>query len=53
MPYPHLPHPSCPRQKKIPKAMAEKFSAVTTLTDAFCAKHLNDEYQQLIQPKND
>ena len=35
--------------EKVPKALAEKFTAITTLTDAFCAKHLNDEYQQLIQ----
>jgi len=28
--------------------MAEKFSAVTVLTDAFCEKHLNDEYRVLI-----
>lgn len=34
--------------EKIPKAMAEKFSAVTTLTDAFCTKHLNEEYRQVI-----
>lgn len=28
--------------------MAEKYSAITALTDAFCAKHLNEEYQQII-----
>jgi hypothetical protein len=33
---------------KIPRAMAEKFSAITALTDAFCEKHLNDEYRVLI-----
>ena len=32
----------------IPKAMAEKFAAITTLTDTFCAKHLNEEYCQVI-----
>ncbi len=32
----------------ISKAMAEKFAAITTLTDEFCAKHLNEEYRQLI-----
>jgi len=26
----------------IPKALAEKFAAITTLTDAFCAKHLDE-----------
>jgi hypothetical protein len=32
----------------IPKAMAEQFAAITTLTDAFCAKHFNEEYRQVI-----
>ncbi len=35
--------------EKIPKAMADKFSAVTKLTDAFCAKHLGEEYRQMIR----
>lgn len=35
--------------EKIPKAMAEKFAAITTLTDAFCAMHLNEEYRRIIQ----
>jgi hypothetical protein len=39
--------------EKVLKALAEKFAAITTRTDAFCEKRLNDEYQQLIQPKND
>lgn len=34
--------------EKIPSALAAKFSAITALTDAFCAKHLNDEYRVLI-----
>jgi len=34
--------------ERIPRAMAEKFSAITALTDAFCEKHLNDEYRVLI-----
>lgn len=34
--------------ERIPKAMAEKFAAITTLVDAFCASHLNDEYRQMI-----
>lgn len=34
--------------RKIPKAMAEKFVAITTLADAFCAEHLNEEYRQVI-----
>lgn len=33
---------------KVPKAMAEKFAAITTLTDAFCAQQLNQEYADLI-----
>jgi len=35
--------------EKIPKAMAEKFAAIATLTDAFCTQHLNEEYRQVIQ----
>jgi hypothetical protein len=35
--------------QNVPQAMAEKFAAVTALTDAFCDKHLNEEYRQLIQ----
>ena len=34
--------------ERVPKAMAEKFAAVTKLTDAFCAQHLNEEYRRLI-----
>ena len=28
--------------------MADKFAAISALTDAFCEKHLNDEYRVLI-----
>ena len=35
--------------EKIPNAMADKFSAVTTLTDTFCAKHLNEEYRRIVR----
>lgn len=31
---------------KIPKAMAEKFAAISTLTDSFCVSHLDDEYRR-------
>jgi len=31
--------------EKIPRAMAEKFAAITGLTDAFCEAHLSDEYR--------
>ena len=34
--------------EKIPKAMAEKFAAITTLTDTFSAEYLNEEYRQVI-----
>ena len=34
--------------EKVPKAMVEKFTAITSLTDAFCEQHLNDEYKALI-----
>ena len=34
--------------EKIPKAMADKFAAIAALVDTFCAKHLNDEYRQMI-----
>ena len=34
--------------EKIPRAMAEKFAAITGLTDAFCETHLSDEYRVLI-----
>jgi hypothetical protein len=33
---------------KIPNAMAEKYAAITTLTDAFCTQHLNEEYREII-----
>ena len=34
--------------EKIPKAMTDKFAAIAALVDAFCAKHLNEEYRQTI-----
>lgn len=34
--------------EKVPKAMTDKFAAITTLVDAFCAQHLNEEYRQII-----
>jgi len=34
--------------QRIPKAMAEKFAAITTLTDAFCDEKLNAEYREII-----
>lgn len=38
-----------PAPERIPQAMADKFSAITALTDAFCELHLNDEYRQMIR----
>ena len=37
-----------PASEKVPRAMAPRFAAITALTDAFCDKHLNDEYRALI-----
>jgi len=34
--------------EKIPNAMAEKFTAITTLTDKFSTQHLNEEYRRMI-----
>ena len=38
-----------PAPEKIPQAMADKFSVITALTDAFCELHLNEEYRQMIR----
>ena len=35
--------------EKIPKAMAEIYSAITALTDAFSGKYLNEEYSVMIR----
>jgi len=34
--------------ERIPRATADKFGAITALTDSFCAKQLNEEYRALI-----
>ena len=34
--------------EKIPKAMTDKFAAITALVDTFCTQHLNEEYRQII-----
>lgn len=34
--------------EKIPKPLVDKFAAITTLVDAFCTQHLNEEYRQMI-----
>lgn len=33
--------------ESVPAALQGTFDAITALTDAFCAEHLNDEYAQL------
>ena len=35
--------------KSVPKGMQATYEAITTLTDAFCRDHLNDEYRELAQ----
>lgn len=37
------------QSEKVPKAMAETFAAVTSLTDAFCLESLNEDYAQLMR----
>ena len=37
-----------PSAEKVPSALAPKFAAITAFTDAFCDKHLNEEYRVLI-----
>lgn len=45
----HRPELIMSSTEKVPKIMAEKFAAITNLTDGFCSTHLNDEYRRLIQ----
>ncbi len=35
--------------EKVPKTMREKYDEITTLTDAFCTRHLNDDYAKLVR----
>ena len=35
--------------KSVPKGMQTTYETITTLTDAFCRDHLNDEYRELAQ----
>jgi hypothetical protein len=37
------------KSEKVPKALEARFGEIVTTTDAFAAKHLNDEYRQLIR----
>jgi hypothetical protein len=34
---------------RVPEAMAERYAAITALTDAFCRERLNDEYAEMIR----
>jgi len=34
---------------RVPAALQEKFNAIALTTDAFCDRHLSDEYKQLIR----
>ncbi len=37
------------KSMRVPKTMQAKYDEVVALTDAFCAKHLNDEYAEVIR----
>ena len=41
--------PKFDRPTSVPKGMQATYEAITTLTDAFCRDHLNDEYRELAQ----
>ena len=36
-------------KKRIPDSMHSKFARITSKTDAFCQRYLNDEYRQLVR----
>jgi Domain of unknown function (DUF6398) len=37
------------KSMSVPKIMQSKYDEIVALTDAFCTKHLNDEYAELIR----
>ena len=41
--------PKAKQSESVPKTMQAKFDSIAALTDDFAAKHLNDEYAQLIR----
>jgi hypothetical protein len=41
--------PSTPKSENVPKTMQAKYQEIIDLTDKFAAKHLNEEYAQLIR----
>src|SRR5215208_4296739 len=43
------PMPKSSRSTSVPKSMQTVYEAITTLTDAFCREHLNEDYRVLAQ----
>ena len=41
--------PKTTRSTSVPKSMQATFEAITTLTDAFCREHLDEDYRTLAQ----
>jgi Domain of unknown function (DUF6398) len=37
------------KSDRIPDSMHSKFASITSKTDAFCQRYLNDEYRQLVR----
>ena len=37
------------KSDRIPDSMRSKFASITSKTDAFCQRYLNDEYRQLVR----
>jgi hypothetical protein len=37
------------KSDRIPDSMQSKFASITSKTDAFCQRYLNDEYSQLVR----
>ncbi len=38
-----------PKSETVPKAMEARFAEIVAITDRFAAKHLNEEYRQMIR----
>ena len=52
--YHGAPSAMCPMPKStkstfVPKSMQATYEVITTLTDAFCREHLNEDYRMLAQ----
>jgi hypothetical protein len=41
------------KSDRIPDSMHSKFASITSKTDAFCQRYLNDEYRQLVRAEKD